>query len=130
MVEFRHRSWWDERVFAAFREAGAIFCSCSGPRLPDQLVQTAGPIYIRFHGTKQWYRHDYSKAELAVWSDRISTSGATEVWAYFNNDREGYAIKNVRELIGQLKAKGIAAAPPRVRAPRRADRAEPAGPPG
>jgi uncharacterized protein YecE (DUF72 family) len=25
------------------------------------------------------------------------------VWAYFNNDRNGYAIKNARELMGQLK---------------------------
>lgn len=34
VVEFRHRSWWRARVFTAFRGAGAIFCSCSGPRLP------------------------------------------------------------------------------------------------
>ena len=31
-VEFRHASWWNEDVYAAFREAGIIFCSCSGPR--------------------------------------------------------------------------------------------------
>ena len=41
VVEFRHRSWWTEQVYAAFRAVGAIFCSCSGPRLPDHLVQTA-----------------------------------------------------------------------------------------
>jgi uncharacterized protein YecE (DUF72 family) len=103
VVEFRHRSWWNDRVFDAFRESGTIFCSCSGPRLPDQLVKTAGDIYIRFHGTKQWYRHDYSKAELATWVDRIRASGAERVWAYFNNDREGFAIKNARELLRQLK---------------------------
>jgi uncharacterized protein YecE (DUF72 family) len=104
VVEFRHRSWWNERVFAAFRDANAIFCSCSGPRLPDELVRTADDVYVRFHGTKRWYRHDYSKAELAVWAGRIRSSGARRVWAYFNNDREGYAIKNARELLRQLKA--------------------------
>ncbi|MDB5301810.1 MAG: hypothetical protein JWO87_3473 [Phycisphaerales bacterium] len=103
VVEFRHRSWWDERVFSAFRDTGAIFCSCSGPRLPDELVKTADDVYIRFHGTKKWYRHDYSKAELAVWAGRIRASGAARVWAYFNNDRDGYAIKNARELLRQLK---------------------------
>jgi uncharacterized protein YecE (DUF72 family) len=66
-------------------------------------VKTADEIYIRFHGTKQWYRHDYSQAELAVWVERIIASGAKTVWAYFNNDREGYAIKNARELLKQLK---------------------------
>lgn len=103
VVEFRHRSWWDERVFNAFRDTGAIFCSCSGPRLPDELVKTADDVYIRFHGTKKWYRHDYSKAELAVWAGRIRARGAARVWAYFNNDRDGYAIKNARELLRQLR---------------------------
>jgi uncharacterized protein YecE (DUF72 family) len=29
---------------------------------------------------------------------RIDESGAKAVWAYFNNDRNGYAIKNARAL--------------------------------
>ena len=102
VVEFRHRSWWNEQVFAAFRASGTIFCSCSGPRLPDELVKTADEIYIRFHGVGQWYRHDYAPNELAVWVERIKASGASRVWAYFNNDREGYAIKNARALLRRL----------------------------
>ena len=69
IVEFRHRSWWNENVYAAFRDSGIIFCSCSGPKLPDELIQTADDIYIRFHGIKQWYRHDYSPEELAIWGE-------------------------------------------------------------
>ena len=103
VVEFRHRSWWNEKVFTAFRESGAIFCSCSGPKLPDELVKTADDVYIRFHGIKQWYRHDYSHEELAVWAGRIHACGAKRVWAYFNNDREAHAIQNARELLKQLK---------------------------
>lgn len=105
VVEFRHRSWWNQTVYAAFRKAGIIFCSCSGPRLPGELVKTADEIYVRFHGTSRWYRHDYSREELTVWADRIRASGATRVWAYFNNDRECYAIKNAKELIRQLEGK-------------------------
>ena len=104
VVEFRHRSWWDERVFAAFRANNIIFCSCSGPRLPDELVKTADEIYIRFHGVKQWYRHDYSAAELEVWAERIRKSATRRVWAYFNNDREGYAIKNARSLLRRIRS--------------------------
>jgi uncharacterized protein YecE (DUF72 family) len=33
VVEFRHRSWWNEEVYDAFRKSGIIFCSCSGPKL-------------------------------------------------------------------------------------------------
>jgi uncharacterized protein YecE (DUF72 family) len=104
VVEFRHSSWWNEKVFDAFREHGIIFCSCSGPRLPDQLVKTADEIYVRFHGPKRWYRHDYSADELAEWVRRIKASDAKRVWAYFNNDRDCYAISNARELRRQLTA--------------------------
>jgi len=102
VVEFRHRSWWNEAVYSALRETGTIFCSCSGPRLPDELIKTADDIYIRFHGTKQWYRHDYTKEELSLWAKRIDESGAKTVWAYFNNDRNGYAPKNARVLFRLL----------------------------
>jgi len=105
VVEFRHKSWWNETVYKAFRKTGTIFCSCSAPRLPDELVKTADDIYIRFHGVKQWYRHDYNRGELAVWVQRIQHSGARTVWAYFNNDRDGYAIKNARELSRLLRQK-------------------------
>jgi uncharacterized protein YecE (DUF72 family) len=98
VVEFRHRSWWNEAVYRAFRESGTIFCACSGPRLSDELVKTADEIYLRFHGTARWYRHDYSTSELGAWAKKIKASGARRVWAYFNNDRDGYAIKNARKL--------------------------------
>jgi uncharacterized protein YecE (DUF72 family) len=104
VVEFRHRSWWNGHVIDAFRAARVIFCSCSGPRLPEVLVKTADDVYIRFHGRNQWYRHDYTPAELGEWTERIQASGAARVWAYFNNDRNGYAIKNARELLRQLRA--------------------------
>ena len=109
VVEFRHRSWWNDTVYEAFRASGTIFCSASAPRLPDELVRTADDVYIRFHGTRRWYRHDYTKDELATWAGKIRASGARQVWAYFNNDREGYAIKNARELIRQLKPLGPSA---------------------
>jgi uncharacterized protein YecE (DUF72 family) len=103
VVEFRHRSWWNEEVYDAFRESGTIFCSCSGPRLPSELVKTADEIYVRFHGVTRWYRHDYSESELAAWAGKIKASGARRVWVYFNNDREGYAIKNAHTLRHQLQ---------------------------
>lgn len=121
VVEFRHPSWWNGAVYRAFRKAGAIFCSCSGPRLPDRLVKTAPDVYIRFHGTKRWYRHDYSDAELATWVERIVKSGAERVWIYFNNDREGFAVKNARALARMLKKAapgGVAGANGTARAPR------------
>jgi uncharacterized protein YecE (DUF72 family) len=103
VVEFRHSSWWREEVFLAFRNTNTIFCSCSGPRLPTELIKTSSEVYVRFHGIKQWYRHDYTSDELAEWATKINESGAARVWAYFNNDRDCNAIKNARELLRQLQ---------------------------
>jgi uncharacterized protein YecE (DUF72 family) len=97
-VEFRHGSWWCEEVFRALEDAGLIFCSVSAPTLPDDMIRTADAIYVRFHGVKQWYRYDYSEAELAPWVKKIRASGAKEVWAYFNNDFEGCAFRNAQTL--------------------------------
>lgn len=98
VIEFRHPTWWNDDVYAAFEKVGAIFCSCSGPRLPDELIKTADDIYVRFHGVERWYRHDYSTEELAVWARRIAEAKAKRVWVYFNNDFDGYAIKNAAML--------------------------------
>jgi hypothetical protein len=105
VVEFRHASWWNEDVYSAFRKADIIFCSCSGPRLPDELGQTADEIYVRLHGPKRWYRHDYPKTELAIWADRITASGAKRAWVYFNNDNDTHAPKNaitLRRVLGRV----------------------------
>lgn len=104
VIEFRHKSWWNEDVYRALRKAGAIFCSCSGPRLPDDLVKTADDIYVRFHGVKQWYRHNYTREELETWARKIKASKAKRVWIYFNNDRDEYAIRNAKTLAKLLKA--------------------------
>ena len=106
VVEFRHASWWNETVYAAFRDSGAIFSSCSGPRLPDVLVHTADEIYVRFHGPERWYRHDYSHSELAVWADRIRGCGASRAWLYFNNDYNSFAPKNALTMRQLLDTRG------------------------
>jgi hypothetical protein len=88
VVEFRHKSWWNEDVYAAFREAGIIFCSCSGPRLPNDLIKTADEIYVRFTAliggivtiTAAWsWRNGRRKSAPAErsGSGRISTMTAT-----------------------------------------------------
>jgi uncharacterized protein YecE (DUF72 family) len=97
-VEFRHKSWWRKAVYNAFTRAGIVFCSISGPRMPEELIRTADAVYLRFHGRTRWYRHDYSDAELSDWVKKLRTSGAREAWIYFNNDREGFALRNARQL--------------------------------
>lgn len=103
VVEFRHKSWWNESVYETFRKAGIIFCSCSGPRLPDELIRTVDEIYVRLHGPTRWYRHNYSDEELVVWAGRIKASGAKRAWIYFNNDNDAHAPTNAQTLRQMLR---------------------------
>jgi uncharacterized protein YecE (DUF72 family) len=104
VVEFRHRSWWRDSVYRALAEHGISFCAVSAPRLPETFPPNQRLLYVRFSGKTQWYRHDYSREELSAWAERIQGSGAQEAWIYFNNDREGYAIKNALVLRRMLRA--------------------------
>jgi uncharacterized protein YecE (DUF72 family) len=103
VVEFRHESWWNETVYKAFKKANIIFCSCSSPKLPEDLIKTADDIYIRFHGKARMYRYDYSLEELTAWATKIKNSKAKTVWIYFNNDFECHAIKNAKQLAKLIK---------------------------
>lgn len=102
-VEFRHKSWWRVAVYRALVKRGITFCAISGPRLPDTFPAGQPVLYVRFSGVQRWYRHDYTRAELAAWAERIVASGAREAWIYFNNDRDGHAVKNALMLRRMLR---------------------------
>jgi uncharacterized protein YecE (DUF72 family) len=106
-VEFRHRSWWRQSVYRQFSKSGLIFCSISAPRLCDDLIKTNDVIYVRLHGRSRWYRHDYTAEELKAWAEQIAGSAAREAWIYFDNDRQGFAIKNAQQLTAQFRALGF-----------------------
>lgn len=107
VLEFRHRSWWIPRVFEALQDHGVIFCSCSAPGLPDDLVATRGEVYLRFHGRKRWYRHDYTAEELQPWIEKLRSAGVAKIWAYFNNDRDCNAIGNALLFRRLLRKHGL-----------------------
>jgi uncharacterized protein YecE (DUF72 family) len=98
VIEFRHSSWWRENVYRELRAHGITFCTVSAPRLPAESPSGQPVAYFRLHGTSRWYRHDYTREELLGWRDRIASCGAKEAWIYFDNDRNGYAVKNALQL--------------------------------
>lgn len=98
VVEFRHKSWWRPNVYRALAEQRITFCAVSAPRIPEDFPPDQNVLYVRLSGKTKWYQHDYTPAELAEWIDRIRRANAREVWVYFNNDRNGHAIKNALAL--------------------------------
>ncbi len=101
-VEFRHPSWHREAVFALLEQHGAAYCVMSGAQLPCILRATAPFVYVRLHGPdgEHMYAGSYSGQDLRWWSDRIGEWRAQgrEVFAYFNNDGGGNAVRNAESL--------------------------------
>ena len=62
---------------------------------------------MRFHWGARGRRGNYSVTELAQWAARIDGwRSRREVWAYFNNDWEGFAPANARTLERRLAPAG------------------------
>ena len=101
-VELRHPSWQSAEVYALLEERGVAYCVMSGAGLPCVLRATADFVYVRLHGPDRQYLYagSYSEADLHWWADRIREWQATgkDVFAYFNNDGEGNAVRNAETL--------------------------------
>jgi uncharacterized protein YecE (DUF72 family) len=100
VIEFRNESWFDEAVFDLLRRNNIGFCIYDMPGFTTPLVVSADFAYLRFHGREQLYGSCYSKAEIAEWARKIAQlgQGLTSVYVYFNNDVEGFAVKNAKDL--------------------------------
>ncbi|MCS7236765.1 MAG: DUF72 domain-containing protein [Thermoguttaceae bacterium] len=105
-VEFRHASWWRTETVELLTRHKAAFVAVSHPRLPADVYPTCDFLYIRFHGLgKQLYRYNYSQQELAEWVDRVGPHLNNQtIYAFFNNDWEGHAVRNARQFSEMLLA--------------------------
>jgi len=94
-VELRHASWFAPEVMALLRERGAALAIGDHPRRPFQLHElTAEWTYVRFHHGRG-VEGNYSRGELDEWRRRIAGWRArAAVYAYFNNDQRGFAVRN------------------------------------
>jgi len=107
--EFRHESWYSDDTFELLRRSNAALCIHDMPGKESPRVVTAEMIYIRFHGTTGRYAGSYPKSALQKWATWLKeqAKAARNIYAYFNNDIHGYAIKNakqLRELLSQDQA--------------------------
>ncbi len=104
--EFRHPSWFAPEVEALLRAHGAALAVGDHPERPFQsLARTTDWTFVRFHYGARGRRGNYSERELRTWANRLHQwARTTEVYAYFNNDWQGFAPRNalrLRALLGQ-----------------------------
>jgi uncharacterized protein YecE (DUF72 family) len=98
--EFRHPSWFAREVYAILRHHGAALVIGDHPERPFQSHElTADWTLIRFHSGARGRRGNYSETELRTWQRRIvQWRRRVEVYAYFNNDWEAFAVRNALRL--------------------------------
>jgi len=116
VAEFRHREWQTNDTLTLLRDLTIGLANVDEPQFKTLLRASSdvtSPIaYIRFHGRNAatWWngtnetRYDYlyTPAELEPWVERIADIAANddvrEIFAYFNNHRQGQAVRNAEML--------------------------------
>ncbi|MGZ4325099.1 MAG: DUF72 domain-containing protein, partial [Solirubrobacteraceae bacterium] len=103
-IEFRHESWFAGPVMELLRERGVALTIGDHPKRPFQSLEATAPWrFLRFHYGARGRGGNYSATEIDQWARRIAQWRRREqVFAYFNNDWNGYAPANARLLARKL----------------------------
>ncbi len=104
-LEFRHESWMTKGVIDLCSKYGVSLCMADWPEFLDDIAVTADFVYQRRHGQGGNYATLYSMADLREDALRIKgyVKNSKDSFMYFNNDFQGYAPRNARELLEILK---------------------------
>lgn len=106
VVEVRNPTWVDEGVLGLLERHGATWCVSEGAGIPFADATTADLVYVRLHGpaSQALYSGDYPDAELEHWAGRVRDWEAHGhvVWVVFDNDAQGFAVRNARTLRAML----------------------------
>lgn len=108
--EFRHPSWSTQEVFEVLDRSGLALVHADRPGTRVEPIPTAGGwAYLRFHqgGRK---RPGYERRKLKAYADRVAECGNTQVFAYFNNDTDGAAVRDAQTFMELLEDRHVAVA--------------------
>ena len=99
-VEFRNPDWLCPETYALLDRRRAAICLHDMPPADVAEPNDASFVYLRRHGPAGDYRHSYSDRALAADAEHIRgwLDKGQMVFVYFNNDAEGCAVRNARQL--------------------------------
>lgn len=125
-VEFRHRSWLNERgnelmadALETLQEYGVANVIVDGPGFPVTRSLTAKHSYVRFHGRNYdiWFKDEseddyrinrydylYTLEQLQSWKPRLEEviANSEKARIYFNNHGRSKAVKNAFQMMDLL----------------------------
>ena len=100
-LEARHTSWFDnDSLNLMAKYIIAFVISQSGNVFPYAEFVTDTNIYVRFHGPEALYASPYSYEMLNSYAEKFVhwINDGHVIWAYFNNDVNGYAVQDAQLL--------------------------------
>jgi uncharacterized protein YecE (DUF72 family) len=100
-LEARHDSWFTPESLSLLRHYGiASVTADSAGRFPEEEVLTGSIVYLRFHGPDGRYHSSYTTDAMTAYARKITgwLVNGRQVWAFFNNDFDGHAVRNAQEL--------------------------------
>ena len=100
-VEFRHPTWFVPQTYEALREHGVALVIGDRPEVKafQAEVFTADWTFVRFHYGSRGRRGNYSEGELQEWTSKFRQwREEVDVFAYFNNDWEVFAVRNALRM--------------------------------
>jgi uncharacterized protein YecE (DUF72 family) len=102
--EFRHESWFTKPVYELLSRHRAALVIGDHPKWPFQARElTTDWTLVRLHHGRRGRRGNYSEREIATWARRLAQwRRLAEVFVYFNNDWEGFAVDNALSLKRRL----------------------------
>ena len=101
--EFRHRSWFDDEIFASLRKHNAALCIAESADLSTPIEATANFGYLRLR------REDYGPEDIARWSERLRSHASkwSDAFVYFKHEEQGMGPKLATQLINSLLSSNL-----------------------
>jgi uncharacterized protein YecE (DUF72 family) len=107
VLEFRHPSWHSQEVYRLLARHSVALCIPVGGGLHPDRITTADFTYLRMHRGQE-SRGGFTEEEWKAWAVQVQalSKAGKEVYVYFNNDWEGFAIRDafaLRRLLGMAR---------------------------
>ncbi|MDD5419789.1 MAG: DUF72 domain-containing protein [Methanomicrobiaceae archaeon] len=94
-LELRNPSLLGDDDLCRRLQEDILLVSVDSPDFANRIF-SGDVIYLRMHGRNDWYRHDYTEAELDGVKERIAEINPRRAYIFFNNDHA--MLKNARAM--------------------------------
>jgi uncharacterized protein YecE (DUF72 family) len=101
VMEFRDPSWHTREVTDLLAEHNVGFCVFEIEGFRSPRWSTSDLAYVRLHGPRLAYTGSYDRQALEGWARQVRSWRASDhdVFIFFDNDDQGFAVDNALSLL-------------------------------